>query len=184
LNVNRFYLPLRHAAGLASLTLSLLLVAQSLGIIPDRDGAILAGRKSLCESIAIQTAQAAQFNRASQLKEVFDQMAGRNPDLVSLAIRDADGNISVESGNHAAEWGDVDASSMDSTPTHMRVPITLDEKLWGTVEMHYRAAACQRPLVISNEFAGASADICLGGRLRNLFRLPVLHLSPDQGPVS
>ncbi|MBI5759285.1 MAG: diguanylate cyclase [Planctomycetales bacterium] len=136
--MKRIYLPLRLAAGLSSLTLSLLFVAQSLGIVPDREGAILDGRKSLCESVAIQTAQAAQFQQVGQLKNIFDQIATRNPDLLSLAIRDAQGELLVETGNHSVGWGDVDAARQDSTPTHMRVPIMLEDKLWGTVEMHYQ----------------------------------------------
>jgi diguanylate cyclase (GGDEF)-like protein/PAS domain S-box-containing protein len=44
----------------------------------------------------------------------------------------------VESGDHLTEWGEANAAATESTPTHMRVPISLDDKLWGTLEMRYQ----------------------------------------------
>lgn len=136
--VKHFFLPLRLATGLSGLTLSLLLAAQSLGLMPDREGAIRDGRQSLCESIAIQIEQAAQFDQVEQFKNQFDLFASRNTDLLSLAVRDAKGRIVVQSGNHAEEWSNSDHTRADPTLTRIRVPITREGKLWGAVEMKYR----------------------------------------------
>jgi signal transduction histidine kinase/DNA-binding response OmpR family regulator len=53
-------------------------------------------------------------------------------------VRGADGSLLVDVGDHAAGWGDQPAGR--STPTHMQVPVALDDRPWGTVELHFRPA--------------------------------------------
>ena len=45
----------RVVLGLAGITISLIMMATYLGIIPDRDGAVRAGRTSLAETIAVHS---------------------------------------------------------------------------------------------------------------------------------
>ena len=42
----------RLCFGLSSITVSLLLAAQALGLVPDREGAVIEGRLALAEAIA------------------------------------------------------------------------------------------------------------------------------------
>ncbi len=53
----------RLSLGLAALSISVLLAAHSLGLIPDPSRLALKGRKDLCESLAITCSAAAQRNR-------------------------------------------------------------------------------------------------------------------------
>ena len=58
--MRRFSAATRIAIGITCLTLSLLLAAQGLGVIPSPTDATLKGRKELCESLAIHCSVAAQ----------------------------------------------------------------------------------------------------------------------------
>ena len=46
---------MRIAIGLASLTLSVLLLSMLIGVLPDREKAVIEGRRSLCEAIAVDS---------------------------------------------------------------------------------------------------------------------------------
>ena len=53
--MNQISAKTRITAGLASLVVSVLLVSALLGVLPDRQSAILDGRKQLCEALAINS---------------------------------------------------------------------------------------------------------------------------------
>jgi signal transduction histidine kinase/CheY-like chemotaxis protein len=127
---------IRISLGLASITLSLLLAAHGLGLLPDRQGAIIEGRKALCEAVGMQSSHAIQRGELSGVNSVLRALVRRNPEILSAAVRAGDGRLLVDSGNHALHWGDHLVE--DSTPTHMRVPVALKDRLPGVVEVRFR----------------------------------------------
>ena len=60
----------RITFGLVSLTLSILFAAQALGLMPDRDGALIEKRVALCEALAIECSMAAQLQNDAALETV------------------------------------------------------------------------------------------------------------------
>ena len=129
--MKRFSATTRIAVGITCLTMSLLLAAQGLGVLPSPSDAKVKGRQELCESLAIYCSVAAQQGETAQLSEIARAVAERDNDIVSLALRQADGKILFNSGAHEREWGNADPQK--STPTHVRVPILEDERQWGTL---------------------------------------------------
>ena len=134
--MKRFSAATRIAIGITCLTLSLLLAAQGIGIIPSPTDATLKGRKELCESLAIHCSVAATHKELGDLASTTKAVAERNPDILSLALRTADGKIILSSGDHDKEWRGADKSK--STPTHVRVPIFQDDAQWGTLEVVFK----------------------------------------------
>src|SRR5688500_15338459 len=126
----------RIAIGITCLTISLMLAAQGLGVIPSPTEATLKGRKELCESLAIHCSVAAQRHDLGELSTTTQAVAQRNPDILSLALRSAAGTILISSGDHNAQWRGADAAK--STPTHVRVPIFQDATKWGTLEVVFK----------------------------------------------
>src|SRR5439155_15751224 len=55
---------------------------------------------------------------------------------LSAAVRRTDGKLLVEVGDHEGPWRK--AAGTRSTPTHIHVPVAVDNKLWGTVELRFR----------------------------------------------
>ena len=127
---------MRLSLGLTSLLVSLLFAAHALGLFPDREGAELKGRKRLCESLAVACSLAAERDDAAMVRQLVRSVVDRTPEILSSAVRRADGSMLVTVGDHARGW---DAGlGQESTPTHMRVPIVLGNKPWGTLEIRYR----------------------------------------------
>ena len=129
----------RLCFGLSSITVSLLFVAEMLGLVPDRERAIVDGRAALAEVIAVHCAQAAQHNAIADIKSVLRELVERNPDVLSAGVRLPSGSLVAAAGDHAAIW--PDNSEALSSATAMHVPIQVGARHWGTVELCFRPAS-------------------------------------------
>jgi diguanylate cyclase (GGDEF)-like protein/PAS domain S-box-containing protein len=122
----------RIALGLASITLSAAIVAGLLGLIPDRNRAVLEGRSRLCESTAISFTLLAAHDQAEQFQAGLEAMANRNPDLLSAAIRQPDGEFVARVGDHEQRWNHP--ATRELPGAQMFVPIMQNGEPWGTIE--------------------------------------------------
>jgi diguanylate cyclase (GGDEF)-like protein len=155
----RLGLSLRLSACLTSLTLSILLTAAAIGLIPDRESAIVAGRKALSEAIAIQCSVAAQRNDLPAAKQALAALVERHLDLLSVAVRGPRGDLllsaasPVGSAQASAEPEQPAEASVEAvlTPTLIRVPITRGDTPWGTLEIRFQPLPAPGPLGIFNQ---------------------------------
>ena len=128
---------LRLTFGLSSLVLSVLLAAYAVGLVPDREGAVLEERTTLCEALALHvTSHASVGNDLSVVQESTAAIVARNPQVLSVGIRDTEGKLLVTVGEHEAAWSA--GAGPRSTPTHMFVPLAREGKPWATLEMRFR----------------------------------------------
>src|SRR5436190_23507858 len=102
--MRRFSAATRISIGITCLTLSLVLAAQGLGIIPNAGDATIRGRKQLCESLAVNCSIAAQKGQIDELMAVAGSVAQRNPEVLSLALRKASGEVLAKVGDHDKQW--------------------------------------------------------------------------------
>jgi PAS domain-containing protein len=122
--------------GIAGLIVGLLFIAEALGLIPDRDGAVIAGRKSLCESVAIGASLAVMNEDVKAVEVALRAVAARNRDILSAGVRGTDGQLKVSVGKHEQQWGGYQAAT--STATHMHLPIAVGNRAWGRIELCFR----------------------------------------------
>ncbi len=127
---------LRISIGLAGLTLSVLLLSMMIGIMPDREHAVLEGRRVFCEAIAVDSSIMVSQRDLSRLQTVLKVTAERDPDILSAALRREDGRILAEVGDHDAQWKKLDDEH--SIDTQVQVPIRADGKRWGNVEIRFQ----------------------------------------------
>jgi len=127
---------LRLTFGIVSLTVSLLLVAQLLGFMPDRSGLELDARQKFCEALAVQLSWSASRNDIRSIQSTLSSVVERNDELLSAAIRSSQNEIKVSEGDHGTHWK-PDEDGM-STATHVQVPILHNDKRWGTVELSFK----------------------------------------------
>lgn len=114
--MKHLYSAFRISLTLASLTLSVLLGAAALGLVPDRQGAVVDGRKTLAETIALQVSGAAQRQDLETLESALQALAERAPDLRSVAVRRTDGRLVTAVGPHHLIGLDVPADRSTPTP--------------------------------------------------------------------
>ena len=135
--------------GLASLQASVLLLALYIGIAPDRNSAIRAGRVALAESIAASTSTAIAQSDSARMQAMLAFVLERNTDLTSVAVRMANGRTVAIAGDHLHQWIKIPgALSIDS---QIQIPILEGEKKSGTLEL------CFTPLS-SNAWWGRLSD--------------------------
>jgi PAS domain S-box-containing protein len=143
----------RITFGLVCLLTSVLMIAMVMGIIPDHYRAVLEGRKALCEAIAVNGSVLVTGHDLARLQAVLQTTVQRNPDIVSAAVRRADGALLVDVANHSAHWTLLPGD--DSTETQVQVPVREGGQKWGTIELRFHSA----------ETGGLFGSI-FGGRLR------------------
>ncbi len=125
----------RITIGLVSLTLSVLVAGEILGLIPDNNAAILAARKTICESLAVQLSVAAQRNDLRLMETVSNALVAREKSVVSIGARTIDGRLVVATAKHATHWRNYNDDR--STPTHVVGPIYRSDMRWGSVEIRF-----------------------------------------------
>lgn len=123
----------RISVALVFLTLSVLLTAHALGLVPDPDEAALQGRTELAESVAVQCSIAAQENDLAAVRTALRAVVERGDTVRSAAVRSASGALLAVAGDHAGNW---DNAAADVAPqTHVKVPIRRGGALWGEFEI-------------------------------------------------
>jgi diguanylate cyclase (GGDEF)-like protein/PAS domain S-box-containing protein/putative nucleotidyltransferase with HDIG domain len=118
------------------LAVGVILVADILGLVPDASGPVLRGRATLCEAVALQSSSAILRGDTQSVTAAIKAVAERNPEILSAAIRGANGTLLLEVGDHSQHWKAPPGET--STITHVRVPILQNNVLWGTVEISFR----------------------------------------------
>ncbi|MDB5956679.1 PAS domain-containing hybrid sensor histidine kinase/response regulator [Ramlibacter sp.] len=169
------------ALGLASIVGTALLAASLLGLVPDRDGAVRAGRLALAEAVAASSAAFLSSSDPTRLEEVLRFIQKRNPDLRSIGLRTREGRLVLAVGEHARNWQAVDGSR--ATEGQVEVMLFAGDQSWGQLEMRFDpvqpaglAGIVHAPLVLLLAFCGT---VCLVSFYLYLHRV-LRHLDPAQ----
>jgi len=176
----------RMSIGLASITMTACLAAHGLGLIPDAEQATLTGRRSLCETVAVQCTLAAQKDDVATLRTVIKALVTRTPDILSAAVRRTNGKILAISGAHEENWTNFDSEK--SVPNEVVVPIRSGTKPWGRVEIRFKSLETEGWLgIINNPLARLllflTSCCCLGTMWylkRTLTHLDPTAVIPDR----
>lgn len=114
----------RLSVGLVILTISILILAQAIGLAPGAERQQLDVRKRLAETLASQVGVAIMRGDELLLQYLLESSVERNPEILSVAVRRNDGVIVAQTKAHAKNWQAAKAN--ESTPTHIRFPIMLN----------------------------------------------------------
>ena len=131
--------------GLVLITVSLLLLGDLLGLVPNAKQGLLEGRGKFCESLAVQFSIAFARGDAALVKATLDTMISRDDEIISAAIRDVGGRVFAQAGDHRNSWVNIPLDK--STATHVQVPIFNENRRMGTVEVVF-----ERPQKSANIF--------------------------------
>ena len=169
------------ALGLSSLVVSVLFLAVFFDFLPDRDSALRKGRLALAESVAATATSHMTSADAARINAVFAFIAKRNPEIMSITMRRADGKVLVSVGEDGRSW----APAMDSVMTDdsVAVPIWAGRERWGQLEMRYTPIRGEGWLAALNVqglllivFTGALTVVAFYLYLGRVLR----HLDPSQ----
>ncbi len=114
----------RLSLGLVILTISILILAQAIGLAPGAERQQLDVRKRLAETLASQVGVAILRGDELLLQYLLESTVERNPEILSVAVRRNDGVVVAQTKAHAKNW--AKAKPDESTPTHIRFPIMIN----------------------------------------------------------
>ncbi len=114
----------RLSMGLVILTISILILAQAIGLAPGAERQQLEVRKRLAETLASQVSVAIMRGDELLLQYLLESSVERNPEILSVAVRRNDGVIVAQTKLHSQNW--AKAKPNESTPTHIRFPIMIN----------------------------------------------------------
>ncbi|WP_261842178.1 EAL domain-containing protein [Aliamphritea ceti] len=126
----------RLSFSLTMLTVSILLVTDLLGLVPDTRKAELESRKVITESLAIQVSSGFDERRLESVENILRLVVERSEKMTSAAVRNAEGNLLAEFGGHSQYW-DLQAGER-STATQVQVAVFNDDGRWGNVEVTFK----------------------------------------------
>jgi diguanylate cyclase (GGDEF)-like protein len=130
----------RIALGLVILTACLLITADLvLGLIPDDASAAFTVRKRSAENLAVQLAPLAQRQDFDLIQRILQALNGRNPDVLSMALRSTGGEVPAQTENHVRAW--LAPPDNKATMTSMIIPMWIGESGRGQLEVAYRPLA-------------------------------------------
>lgn len=134
IKITNIFPAMRISFALVLLTVSLLLVGDLFGFTPSEREAELKARKMLCESLAIQFS-IFSANNNTKFYSYLESIVKRDETILTAGIRDNDGNLLFQVGNHAEQWGGY--IDIKSTATNVLIPIFKGGKSWATVEFKF-----------------------------------------------
>src|SRR5262245_28702611 len=134
--MRRVFSPIaRITFALLGITLALVLAAQALHILPDPQAEALANRKRTVEALTVQLTAGTLLDDVDSTAAVLDAVVERSPEILSAALRDANGDIVLEAGNHEAFWREIPDGR--STPEFVRAPIFSADAEIGALEVRF-----------------------------------------------
>jgi hypothetical protein len=186
LNINPL---IRITLGLVGVTLILVLTGDYvLELTRDQSGVDFRQREKIGQTLALQFSPLAEINDTKTIGKAMTALVERNRDVMSTALRGADGKIIESAGAHDEYW--VSPGAGVTTLTHADVPLMVKGKEWGTVEVSFRSKRnslvpflTSDPLIRFLMFITASA--CLGYFFfmkRTLTHLDPKAVIPDKVP--
>ena len=84
----RIHIATKIALGMAFLIMGVVCLAGMIGLVPDDIATINRSRATLCEMFAIQCAASVTRHDVSAMRSLATAVAERNPDILSLGVRE------------------------------------------------------------------------------------------------
>ncbi len=173
----------RITLGLVCSMLGILVSANLLGILPDRNALTIAARQDLAESIAFSNSVLLANNDLAGINAVFSNIIERQPSVRSVGIRRyRDNRVLVSTPKHIEVWpADV---GQNATVEFMPIPLSQDGVGdWGQIEIAFTPldsgkwySFLENPLLKLLAFAACSGFMTF----RFFLRMVLKNLDPSR----
>jgi len=115
------------------LTVSLLLVSDFLGLMPDTRKNEVELRQYIAESLAVQVSMEIGVRDSTKLSEIVSSSVERNDRVLGVAVRLTNGIVRHSAGEHSLGW--TLAPLAESTLEQVRVALYSPKGRWGDLEI-------------------------------------------------
>ncbi|MGB5603881.1 MAG: diguanylate cyclase [Gammaproteobacteria bacterium] len=143
----------RLSFGLVLFSLSVLLVADLVGLIPKKTEIILDARKKVCESLAVQLSVAATKSDLELLDSTLESFVDRNQDVLAASMNRVNGEVVAEHG--IFQNADYNSKTAErSSDNLVLVPVYAGAERWGSVNVEFTAITASVVELLSESILG------------------------------
>ncbi len=128
---------IRVSIGLVMFNISVILIADLLGMVPNTDDVILDSRKKVCESLAVQLSLAASDSNYVLINSTLENFALRNDDVIAVSMSQVNGVVVAEYGEF--KLFDPLSHEVRSSINMVVVPVFSGETRWGSVNVEFNS---------------------------------------------
>jgi diguanylate cyclase (GGDEF)-like protein/putative nucleotidyltransferase with HDIG domain/PAS domain S-box-containing protein len=168
----------RISIGLILIVLSVLGISYSVGLLPSRAGDRAQRQLEIARSLAIQFSAAVESGDNAHIQNLAGSIVGSLPEVSSIGIRKADGNLMFATADHAARWKNALAAKSADGILPVKVEILDHGKNWGRLEMTFAPATKNPRTELMLLFFFVTAACLLGFML--FMRRTLKVLDPSQ----
>lgn len=155
----------RITLGLLLLTISLLLIGDLLGLVPNQNAAKLEARKNIAETLAVQISYEISQKNLETASQVLSTIVKRNADIQSIGLRAQSKELVLDTGEHSKYW-ELEQDSEKSTDRNVLVPIYNQDGRWGTLEVSFAPLQSGLATILENRsFAMMVLFVAIAGFL-------------------
>lgn len=131
----------RVSIALVLFNISVILIADMIGVIPNTNDILLDSRKKICESLAVQLSYAASESNHELIESTLENFSARNEDVTAVSM-------SQDNGIVVAEYGEFKLLNQmkynaRSTKNMVIVPVFAGDKRWGSVNVEFGTAGAK-----------------------------------------
>jgi diguanylate cyclase (GGDEF)-like protein/PAS domain S-box-containing protein len=120
------------AAGMACITMSVLLACHALGLLGDPFAMSANAAADLCQATGAQVLPLIETRRYADLQQTFTHLSLSGTALQSAAFRDTSGDIVAASPSHERRWT---SSSASPTVKAITIPVIVGDRSLGSLEL-------------------------------------------------
>lgn len=124
----------RITLGMVALVLTVVLVAASLGVIPDGHAMKVRQRLDMAETVALNSSALVSMNATSQLEWQLETMVTRHEDLQRVVVRKLGGGSVVDVRDPSIE-------SIDTMKKTLTFPLYRGSTAWGSMDFYFARPA-------------------------------------------
>ena len=135
--------------------------ASYLKLLPAKQFHDVRARRQICEVVAVSVIDPLEKRQSAKVDALVREIVGRNPDMLSIGVRAANGQLVNQAGKHAECWAATSGVEKLSP-----LPLMNGSHKWGQIEFTFkhRAKAAKNYLGLSDfscllVFVGTSAGV-------------------------
>ncbi|HAH43279.1 diguanylate cyclase [Gimesia sp.] len=128
----RIALTIRMVAGLAFLTVSMMLIARSLNLGPGLAQTHLEDRARLCEAVAVSSSLFLTQGDTRSLHSYLDAVVEHNPDITAAILRKKEGTLFAQIGNVDEISDNTEAGVLNQ----IKIELVEQDQPWGQLEFY------------------------------------------------
>ncbi|OHB74921.1 MAG: hypothetical protein A2W31_13470 [Planctomycetes bacterium RBG_16_64_10] len=137
--MNRISSTIRITIGLACLAVTVILGAQTVGLVPDERVLVVAGRAALCEAIAVHCSLLASRHDTQAMRAGLAAIVSRNRDIEFIGVRPRGRPFMLTIGTGGSDLQKPARSNHEGF--YLVVPIMANDQQWGSVEVAFQQPA-------------------------------------------